>query len=147
MIPGAESAGRAARRQTTEEDGMSEARKDRLPEAIIACEEEAWRALSEGSGADFYRANLTDDALMVFPSGVLSRVEAIAGIEAAPPWSTFRIEQPRVQRLGDDRALLTYRATAQRAGQKPYRALMTTLFVRQDGTWKTEFHQQTPTGC
>lgn len=81
---------------------------------------------------------------MVFPFGVLDRAQTIAAIEAAPPWSSFRIDEPNAVRLDDDAALLTYRATAQRSGQAPYMAYMTTVVVRRDGTWKTAFHQQTP---
>lgn len=39
-------------------------------------------------------------------------------------------------------AILTNRATAERAGQKPYSAFGTTVFVQRDGSWQTTFHQQ-----
>jgi len=125
---------------------MSEFDEERLRDAIIASEETAWRALAGETGADFYRSHLTDDALMVFPFGVLDRDQSIASLEAAPPWDTFRIDTPRVVRLADDSALLTYHATSQRTNQEPYRAYMTTVFLWRDGMWKTVFHQQTPTG-
>jgi catechol 2,3-dioxygenase-like lactoylglutathione lyase family enzyme len=46
-------------------------------------------------GADFYHANLTDDALMAFPepAGVLDRRAAIDSISTAPRWTTVRFEQ------------------------------------------------------
>ncbi len=81
---------------------------------------------------------------MVFPFGVLTREQAVDAIKAAPHWANFRIEQPRVVVLADDGAILTYQATAQRAGQEPYSALMTTVFVKREGAWKTVFHKQTP---
>jgi hypothetical protein len=124
---------------------MTDSDRENVTQALLAREEEAWRALAAGTGADFYRRNLTDDALMVFPFGVLDRAATIAAIEAAPPWAWFRIDEPKVVRLAADAALLTYRATAQRTGQAPYTAWMTTVFVQRDGTWKTAFHQQTPT--
>jgi len=123
---------------------MGEHRDENLLKTLVSLEEQGWQALSQGTGADFYRRNLADHALMVFPFGVLAREQSIETMKAAPPWASFRIEDPRVVGLTDDSAILTYRATAQRAGQEPYSALLTTVFVKQDGTWRTAFHQQTP---
>ncbi len=123
---------------------MWEYRDENLRQTLVSLEEQGWQALSQGTGADFYQKNLTDHALMVFPIGVLTREQSIETIKAAPPWASFRIEDPRVIALTDDSAILTYRCTAQRAGQEPYSALMTTVFVRHEGAWKTAFHQQTP---
>jgi hypothetical protein len=81
---------------------------------------------------------------MAFAFGVLTRQRAIETMRDAPPWATFRIEDPRVIALTDGSAILTYHCTARRAGQEPYTAVMTTVFVQHDGTWKTAFHQQTP---
>ena len=115
-----------------------------LEQTLIAREAEAWQALSEGAGADFYQRNLSPDALMVFPFGVLDREAAIASLREAPPWTSYQIDEPRVIGLTETSALLTYLARAQRTGHTSYTARMTTVFVRQDGDWKTAFHQQTP---
>ena len=115
-----------------------------LEATLLALETEGWEALSSERGADFYEAALTEDALMVVPGMVLSRDEALAGIREAPPWSGFGIEDPRVVPLGAEAAALTYRVTAQRSGQPPYTALMTTTFVRSGPSWKVALHQQTP---
>lgn len=115
-----------------------------LEKSLIDLEQEGWKALSEGTGADFYRQYLTGNAVMVFPGMVLTREQSIEAIEAAPPWRSFQIEEPRIVRLTDDSAVLTYRATAQREGQEAYSALTTSVYVNQNGTWKTAFHQQTP---
>lgn len=123
---------------------MNDSRDDVLLRTLVALEGAAWKALSQGTGAEFYREHLTEDAVMVFAFGILSRAETIAAMEAAPPWSTYRIAQPMAVRLTDGSAVLTYRATAQRAGQEPYDAFMSTLFVERDGSWMTAFHQQTP---
>lgn len=40
--------------------------------------------------------------------------------------------------------MLIYKVTAQRAGEEQYSAVISSTFVRQDGTWKLAFHQQTP---
>jgi hypothetical protein len=39
---------------------------------------------------------------------------------------------------------VTYRASATRAGEPPYRALMSSVYVRVDGRWRLALHQQTP---
>jgi hypothetical protein len=123
---------------------VGEHRGEDVRKILIALEERGWQALSQGTGVEFYQRNLTDHALMVFPFGVLTREQSIEAIRAAPPWASFRIEDPRVVELTDDSAILTYRVTAQRAGQEPYSALIATVFVKHEGTWKTAFHQQTP---
>lgn len=124
---------------------MSEQKHD-LTQTLIALEDHAWRGLSQGTGAEFYERNLTPDALMAFPFGLLDREAAIASLRDAPPWATYQIDDPRVIALTDASAILTYQATAQRTGEEPYLARMTTVFVNVDGTWKTAFHQQTPSG-
>lgn len=123
---------------------MADDRDEALCRTLVSLEEQGWQALTQGAGADFYQEELTDHALMVFPIGVLTREQSIAAMRAAPPWASFRIENPRVVKLTDDSAILTYRCTAQRAGQEPYSAFMTTAFVRRNGPWKPAFHQHTP---
>jgi hypothetical protein len=117
-----------------------------LLDTLVAIEERAWRALADGTGPNFYRENLTADAVMVFPFGTLARDAVIEAIGVAPPWATFRITEPRAIALGTGAALLTYRVAARREGQLPYTGLLTTAFVWEGGEWRTAFHQQTPTG-
>jgi hypothetical protein len=40
---------------------------------LIELEREGWRALSSGAGGAYYRKRLTDNALMAFSFGVLTR--------------------------------------------------------------------------
>jgi hypothetical protein len=123
---------------------MGDASSQDPRDLLVTLETEGWEALSQGTGADFYQRALPDDAVTVFPFGVLTRQQSIEAMRAAPPWATFRIEEPRVVRLTDDSAILTYCATAQRTGQEPYSAYTTTVFVRRDGAWRPVFHQQSP---
>src|SRR4051794_14451242 len=97
----------------------------------------------ELGGRAFYDGILTTDAAMVFPGAVLDRAQSLDAIASADPWSEYRIEDPRLVELGETAALLTYRAEAVRNGA-PYRAMMTTAYVRDRDRWRVALHQQTP---
>lgn len=117
-----------------------------LTDELVAAEREGWEALSTDGGADHYREHLAPDAVMAFPFGVLGRAEAIAAMEAAPPWSSFALRDPRAVALGDDAGVLVYAVRARRDGQEPYEAVVSSTFVRgPDGGWLLAFHQQSPT--
>jgi hypothetical protein len=70
-------------------------------------------------------------------------VDSAEGVYAAP-WSTFELSDVRVIEHAPDSAIVTYLAEAQREGATPYRALMSTAYVRRDGRWRLVLHQQTP---
>ena len=111
---------------------------------LVALEREGWQALSDGRGADYYAQHLADNALMAFSFGVMDRQAAIDAMAQAPPWASFELTDPRVVALTDDSAVLVYAAKAQREGQDPYAATISSTFVRRQGQWLLAFHQQTP---
>lgn len=115
-----------------------------LEHTLLALEEEGWRALSSDRGAEYFGELLTVHSLMVFPGIVLSKDRALEEIPKAPPWAEFCIDDPRVVRLTEHSAVLTYRATARRAGEPEYHALMSSVYVENGGSYKMAFHQQTP---
>ena len=117
---------------------------DSLQVELTTLEERGWQALSEGSGAEFYDAFLTDDAIMVLPIGMLDCSGAVAAMRDAPPWTSYALSDVQVVTLGEAAAMLVYRATAQRAGQPEYRALMSTTYERIEDEWLVKLHQQTP---
>jgi len=117
---------------------------DSLQVELTTLEERGWQALSEGSGAEFYDAFLTDDAIMVFPFGVLDRAAAIDAMRDALPWTGYALSDVQVMRVGTGAAMLVYKATAQREGQPEYRALMSTTYERIEDEWLVKLHQQTP---
>ncbi len=119
-----------------------------LRQTLLALEEQAWQALSAGRAQQFYGRYLAPQAVMVFPTGVLTREQALSSLDSAPPWASHTIDDAQVVVLTEDSALLTYSARAQRMGEAPYLARMTTVFVREPGgdDWLTAFHQQTPIG-
>ena len=114
---------------------------------LIELEEQGWQALaSEGDAAQtFYDAVLHDDAVMLFPGGMrLEGKQRILESLAAQPWKTYQIESPQTLSLSDKAALLAYKVSAQREGDEPYEALISSTYTKVDGQWKLIFHQQTP---
>lgn len=107
-------------------------------------EREGWEALSGGDAKGFYERILARGAVMVVPGMVLDRADAIEAMGEAPPWTAFSLEEVRVLEPREDLAIVVYTATAHRHGSGPYTALMTSTYVRHDGTWKLSLHQQTP---
>ncbi|MDQ1615983.1 MAG: hypothetical protein QOJ60_1922 [Actinomycetota bacterium] len=115
-----------------------------LQSELIEAEREGWQALTTTEGAAYYERNLTTAAIMGFPSGVMTRSEALDAMRSAPPWSSFEILEPRVVELTQDCGVLVYQVVAQRVGQRPYRALISSVYVRHDDRWLLAFHQQSP---
>jgi uncharacterized protein DUF4440 len=115
-----------------------------LADRLIALEHEGWDALVAGQGARYYRDRLTDDALMAFPFGVLTRAAAIEAMESAPPWERYEIADAQVVALGEDGGIVVYDVVARRPGEEPYSAVLSTTFVRDGDVWKVAFHQQSP---
>jgi uncharacterized protein DUF4440 len=111
---------------------------------LVALERDGWQALADGRGGEYYRDHLADDALMAFPFGVMDRPAAIEAMEQAAPWASFELTDPLVVALTEDTGIVVYRATAQRTGQPPYSATISSTFVRRDGRWLLAFHQQSP---
>jgi hypothetical protein len=46
--------------------------------------------------------------------------------------------------LSADSGLVVYRVNAQRTGEEPYVAIVSSTFIRGDGRWLLAFHQQSP---
>ena len=113
-----------------------------VADQLLQLEERFWK-----SDADFYDENLTPDALMVFadPVGAMTREAIVASIGEAPRWEHVEFHDVTHVPLTSDVILLTYRATAQRAGMEaPYEARASSLYVERGDGWQLAFHQQTP---
>jgi len=118
-----------------------------MKQDFVELERQGWQALSSERSAavDFYMTLLTDDAMMVFPGGmVLKGKEAVLDSLALQPWKSFEIADEQVVSLSDGVTTLVYKVTAQRAESDPYTALISSTYVQRNGTWKLAFHQQTP---
>jgi hypothetical protein len=115
-------------------------------EDLLELEHQAWRALSTDgeAAADHYERRLADEVLVLLPGGLVidERQQVIDSMRGAP-WDDFELTDERVLELGDQTAVMAYRATAKRAG-RDYEALFTSTYVRDDGEWRLAVHQQTP---
>jgi hypothetical protein len=113
-------------------------------DSLLDLEERGWQAMSSTSPTDFFEEWLADDVLMVVPGMVIDRDTFLAAVRGEPPWKTHLITEPRVITFTDECAALLYQVTAQRDGQAPYVALMTSVYARRNGSWRLVLHQQTP---
>ena len=109
---------------------------------LIQVERRGWEALCSDEAEVYYRQHMTEDALMAFPFGVMDKEEALSAMAGAVPWSHYEMQNPRVVPLGQDSGVVVYSVTAQREGQDPFSAVLSSTFVRRDGDWKLAFHQQ-----
>jgi len=118
-----------------------------LLDEMLAAEHAGWTALCARRGGTFYGALMTPDAVMVLADGsVLDRPTLAATLDDAPPWDAYEIADARAVPVGEDVAALVYRASSSRAGDPPFRALMTSVYRRVDGALRLALYQQTPTG-
>jgi hypothetical protein len=114
-----------------------------LLEELIERERGFWEAAGD---PDFYDANLTESALMVFPApyGIFDRAASIEAVGNSSGWVSFELEEAAAVDLGGDSAVLVYRAHAVRPDGSTYDAYVSSVYGREDGVWKLAVHQQTP---
>lgn len=113
---------------------------------LIELETQGWEALSKSREAaqEFYRSLLTDDAIMVFPGGILLRgKDEILESIGSQPWKSFQFEEIQTISLAENAGAVIYKVTARREGSATYIALISSLYVLRDGDWKLALHQQT----
>ena len=115
-------------------------------EEIVRLERRGWDALTEGGAAaqHFFADVLSDNPVFVFPGGlVLDGRRAILDSMSGPGWSRYDLSDLRVVPVGDDAAVVVYRAEAEREGDH-YTATCASTYVCRDGTWQLCLHQQSP---
>lgn len=95
-------------------------------------------------GGDVYQERLTDDALVVVPGQVMVKAETAAAIDASPRWDRTDFADERLVQITQEVAAVSYRFSGQRGDGPVYRALLSSVYVKRNGTWCLALHQQTP---
>jgi hypothetical protein len=116
-----------------------------VAEEIVTLEARGWDALTGAHGRGFYANLMAPDGIMVLPGMRLDREAALASIpDGTPSWDRFELTDSAVVELAPDVAVIVYTAAAWRGDEPPYRAAMSTVYVRRGGAWQLALHQQTP---
>lgn len=113
---------------------------------LLDLERSGWTALCSGAGADFYASTMTADGRMVLANGVaLDREGVVDSLVNAPPWAGYELGDVQFLPLGDDVAALIYTARAWRDDpEAPFKALMSSTYLRGPEGWRLALYQQTP---
>jgi hypothetical protein len=116
----------------------------RLLEELSACERRVWDALVTGD-ASADRALLDEGFLGVYPDGFAGREAHVRQLAAGPTVSHYALSDMRVLPLGEDHALLAYRARYVRAsGGGEEEMYVSSVWRRVPGGWVNLFSQDTP---
>jgi hypothetical protein len=105
---------------------------------------DAWK----NKNSDFYKSQIPDDAVLVSPTGPLSKSEVIGVVSSMPcKINGFSTDNYKVTMLSPDVAVLTFKVSvdADCNGQKASEtAWATTMYMKRQGKWQAVFHQETP---
>jgi hypothetical protein len=114
-----------------------------LRDTLLAIERRLWT-----NDADYYEANLTPDALLVFAeTGVITRDVAFAAIRKENAegrrWEKAELSDLRMRPLTTTTALLCCRANASWVNDATvYSALCSSVYVNHSDAWRLALHQQ-----
>ncbi|MFW2512911.1 nuclear transport factor 2 family protein [Demequina sp. SO4-13] len=113
-------------------------------EQLVALERHGWESLTNGHAREFYDDVLADEAVMVFPFGVMERDDAIDGMAESRRWQDYELEDVTVHDLGEGLAVVAYRVRARRVEEPPFEAMLASTYVRSSEGWRMMLHQQSP---
>lgn len=114
---------------------------DDLPAQLIHQEREGWEALLEGEGGTFFHRAMIPEAIMIVEGDLFDRGAIIVALQGST-WDSYTLSEQRVIRLGERAAILAYRVTGERDGER-VDLHATTTYVYQEGRWRVGAHQQT----
>ena len=111
---------------------------------FLALEEQVWQAQVSGDAAA-EREVLPRDFLGVTSGGFADLERHLDELADGPITAWYSLSQARLLRLGEDAALLSYRADARAPGAEvEERFYITSLWQRREGRWWNTFSQDTP---
>lgn len=118
--------------------------KTKDAETLVALERDGWEALTGGDARAFYDRVMAEDAVMVFPFGVMERDDAIDGMAESRRWRDYSLDHVTVHELGAGLAVVAYHVHAERDEEDPYEAMLASTYVRTGDGWQMMLHQQSP---
>jgi hypothetical protein len=104
-------------------------------QSSIDLERVGWEALAAARDVVFYRDMFLDDGLMIFPSGVFRKTDALQGLASACSWDTQDPGHFRFCSLGDDGE---HHLCCPGSAYRPavYSAFMSSTYVFREGARK-----------
>lgn len=116
-----------------------------LLKELLALENDGWKALCDGTAAQYYGEMMSADALMVLANGAtMNRSEVRAALAQAPPWLRYEIADTRVIDIDPGTAALVYTGRAWREGSdEPFVGAMSSVYHRTQTGWQLALYQQT----
>jgi len=111
-----------------------------LESDLLRIEDHFWTG-----GPEAYRRYADERCLVAFSemAGVTSRDDIAKSAEKGR-WRDVSLISKGMTQLSDTSAVVTYECNAKRKDGQPYRALVSSGYVRRPEGWKLAFHQQTP---
>ncbi|MBX3579827.1 MAG: hypothetical protein KF723_21710 [Rhizobiaceae bacterium] len=108
---------------------------------ILALERGFWTGNSQ-----FFKDNADSACLVAFPdmAGVMDRKDLAATATNPHRWSDLEIELKGFFEPQDGVVFMAYEASATRDNGEPYKALVSSGYLRRADGWKLAFHSQTP---
>jgi hypothetical protein len=95
----------------------------------------------------FIEANLTDDAILIFPGrdNTYTKAQCIAALPDHQPYTRYDLAESRIVHLAPATAVLTHRATVYNAAHpRPFTVTVSSVLVHDSGTWRLALLQWTP---
>ena len=117
---------------------------DALWAELWACELGVWEALRTGN-IDSDAAVLAGDFLGVYTDGFAGKSDHVAQLSKGPSIQVYAIDGFRARRIGDDYALVVYRAVFTRHARDSEEVMyVTSIWQRASPGWINVFSQDTP---
>jgi hypothetical protein len=111
-----------------------------LEHDLLGIENEFWMG-----GPEAYQRHADEKCLVAFAqsAGVMLRNDIAKSAEKGR-WKDVSFEPKGIAQLSDTSAVVTYECNAKKKDGQPYRALVSSGYVKRSDGWKLAFHQQTP---
>jgi hypothetical protein len=108
---------------------------------LLALEKDFWTG-----DAQFFETNTDRNCLVAFPdmAGVMSNADLAETAKNPNRWRKLEIELKGIVEPANNVVLVSYEARAVRENGEPYKALVSTGYVRRSDGWKMMFHAHTP---